>query len=229
LREVTLPALAPFGSVQLKLEKRGYYPAGQGAVEVMIKGNLPRGNEPWERFAQMLVIKHPVYARDSRPRLQRIKGVAHASIPGAAGAMAEAARLALSRTNVPVDIRVEDIKAASAGGGITLWAIFSDDEVTDASPRIGASGLLTGKKDMQTSGAAAKVGKEAAEQLLKDIASPAPADAHLADQLVPFLALCNSGKVVTTGITTHTRTNIDVVKQVLGVALQVKGTTITKF
>jgi RNA 3'-terminal phosphate cyclase (GTP) len=227
LHEVTLPAIAAFGAVQIKLEKRGYYPAGQGVVEVTIKGRLARGNDPWPRFCQMLAAKHPAFVRSSRPALQRIKGVAYASVPGAAAGMAEAARFALTRLGAPVDIRIEESPTASPGGGITLWGVFSeDDEVTDASPRVGASGLLDGRKT--DAAASAKAGAAAASALIEDIRGGTPVDCHLADQLITFLSLCGSGRIVTSKVTTHTTTAIAVCRQMLGCDISVNGMTITK-
>jgi RNA 3'-phosphate cyclase len=229
-RNVLLPSLAAFGSIQLKLEKRGYYPAGQGCVEIVIKGTLPRGKDPWERYAPMLALKHPLFERVRRPAPQAIKGVAHSSVPGAAAAMAETARLCLAGTaGATVDIRVEHSAAASPGGGITLWAVCAEgDEIVESSPRVGASGLLAGKSAADMAAKAGAAGTHVALSLLRELRSGAPTDAHLADQLVPFLALCGKGAFTTSAITTHTTTNIDIVRQMLGVRSAINGTTITK-
>ena len=54
------------------------------------------------------------------------------------------------------------------------------------------------------------VGLKAAEDLLSEMASKAPLDSHMADQIIPYLALAG-GSVRASKISGHTRTNIDVV------------------
>ena len=64
------------------------------------------------------------------------------------------------------------------------------------------------------------IGKEAAEGLLKEIESKAPVDKHLADNLIPFLAL-TGGKIRTSNITDHTLTNIYTCEKFLGRVFEV--------
>src|SRR3989338_6162707 len=68
---------------------------------------------------------------------------------------------------------------------------------------------------------AEEVGKEAADKLMKEIESKAPIDVHLADNLVPFIALFPGNQIKVSELSMHTKTNIWVVEQFLGKCLEV--------
>ncbi|GAI51858.1 unnamed protein product [marine sediment metagenome] len=60
------------------------------------------------------------------------------------------------------------------------------------------------------------VGKEAALELLKEQKSQACLDKHLADQILPYLALAkNKSSITVSEITNHCRTNIWVIEKFL--------------
>jgi len=59
------------------------------------------------------------------------------------------------------------------------------------------------------------VGKDAAQNLLFEIESKSAVDLHLADQLLPFLAL-SGGQIKPSKITPHALTNIYVIEKFLG-------------
>jgi len=106
----------------------------------------------------------------------------------------------------------------STGSGITLWAIFSkqEDEIDLNNPiRLGADALgERGKK-------AELVGEEAAKTLTAEIRSNAPVDMHLADQILPIMALVSKSKIKTSKITNHTKTNIYTIEKFLGKAFSI--------
>ena len=77
----------------------------------------------------------------------------------------------------------------------------------------------TGKK-------AEKVGEEAALKLCMEIESKAAVDRHLADQLLPFLALFG-GSIKTSEITDHCRTNMYTIERFLDKRFIVEGNVIT--
>ena len=124
----------------------------------------------------------------------------------------------LSRYKCPINIRTEYCDTLNPGSGITLWAIFSKDvnEIDEKNPiRLGADALgELGKK-------AEIVGKEAAENLIKEIESKAPVDRHLADQILPFMALTKGSKIKVSSITNHCRTNMYIIEQFLGKIFEV--------
>ncbi|MEP0174455.1 MAG: RNA 3'-terminal phosphate cyclase [Paraglaciecola sp.] len=69
---------------------------------------------------------------------------------------------------------------------------------------------------------AERVAKRAAGRVNKFIHAQAAVEEHLADQLLLPIALAGSGSFTTTQLSLHTKTNIDVIKQVLGIEIQVE-------
>jgi len=129
---------------------------------------------------------------------------------------AKSAHLTLKDLDVPFNAHVEYCDSFSDGSGIMLWAVYSqNDEIDQLNPVIlGADSL--GKRGKP----AEEVGKEAAENLLKEIKSTAPVDSHLEDNLIPFMAL-SGGKIKVPEITGHTLTNIYVTEKFLDVKFDV--------
>ena len=99
------------------------------------------------------------------------------------------------------------------GSGITLWAIFtgtSSDTDTIDPIRVGAD--ILGEKTTR----AENVGEKCGQELNKALASAAPVDLHLADQLIPLLGIAR-GEIFVQEISNHTLTNIYVTEQFLDV------------
>ena len=59
------------------------------------------------------------------------------------------------------------------------------------------------------------------------IKSKATADEHLADQLIPFMALLPTSTITTTKVTNHTTTNIWVCEKFLPTTFVIEQNTIT--
>jgi len=205
LANVLIPQLKKYADIDIKLEKRGYYPKGGGKVELKIKPkfNLENINEA------------PKINLTNQGTIVQIKGVSHASADLQNAQVAErqsqAAKLILSKLNCPIQISNFYSDTLSTGSGITLWAIFSQDpdEIDFQNPiRIGADTL--GERGVRSE----DIGKQAADKLLEEINSHAPVDSHLADNLVPFLSIVG-GKIKVSKITDHTLTNIYVCEQFL--------------
>ncbi len=198
LNNVFLPHIRKYADIEAKLQGRGYYPKGGGKVDLRIKPKFNLEN----------INQAPKIGLTEQGSLIQIKGISHASSDLQKASVAErqarAAKLALSQFNCPVNIQAEYSNALSIGSGITLWAVCSKDpgEIDFNNPIIiGADALgERGKK-------AEVVGREAAENLAKEINSKAPVDLHLADNLIQFLAVMG-GKIKVSKITRHTLTNI---------------------
>ena len=181
--------------IDIKLEKRGYYPKGGGKIEIKI---TPEDN----------IFNLPQLDSIEQHNLIQIKGVSHASKDLAKAEVAErqakSARLLLNKYEVPINIQTEYGETDSPGSGITLWAIFSKnkDDIDENNPIVlGADAL--GEKGIQSE----DVGNQAAGRLIKEIDSKAPIDSHTADNLIPFLAVFG-GQIKVSKITNHTKTNI---------------------
>ena len=191
-KEVFLPQIQKYVKIDLKLIKRGYYPKGNGIVELKINPIYKMQDfKDFDEFHNKLKNNQNEINLMEQGHLIQIKGVSHASkdLQNAqvAERQAKAAETILkNKFNCRVSIQEEYSEALSTGSGITLWAIFSldKDEIDDKNPiRLGADSLgERGKK-------AEDVGKEAAFSLINEIESKAPADRHLTDQILPFIAL----------------------------------------
>lgn len=236
-RNIFLPQTRRFADIELKMEKRGYYPIGAGRVELLIKptylfdkernlivkkeskGKIEiEDNESIESSidnAQESAI--PAIDLCEQGRLLYIRGVSHASNELAPAQVSErtakAANLILSKSNCPVEITAEYTSAACIGSGITLYALFSHERKdTDR-----LNPIILGSDSLGEKGIASEmVGENCAKKLLAEIESKACVDSHLADNLIPYLALVG-GRIKTSSITEHTRTNIRVTEMFLPV------------
>ncbi|MBU0628091.1 MAG: RNA 3'-terminal phosphate cyclase [Nanoarchaeota archaeon] len=206
LNNVILPHLKRYADIEAKLEKRGYYPKGQGKVDIKIK----------QKFTLDNIKKAPSIELTEQHNLIHIKGISHASLDLQKAQVAErqasSAKFTLNKLNCPVQIRTEYPDTLSTGSGITLWATFSKnpEDIDFNNPIIIGADIL-GERGKRSE----EVGKEAADKLLKEIESKAPIDSNLADNLIPFLAIFG-GKMRVSEITNHALTNIYACEQFLG-------------
>lgn len=195
LDRVVLPAVRGFGSGQLTVARRGYYPRGGGRVIATLDGGHDQPSAP-------LVC-------DQAPRVDRIAGLSHAAASlrprRVAERQAEAAEKELAQLRLPVAITAAYSDALSPGSGLVLW--------TEGSiPSLGGSALGSPRRRAE------EVGGAAARDLLQELRSGAAVDRHLADQLVAFVAVAG-GALRAREITGHARSNVDVARAVLGVEL----------
>ena len=218
LKEIFLPQLRRYcNSIEAKIIRRGYYPRGNGQIEIIIqpKYSLAKFNSQ-EEFFEKVESESQKISLAEQGHLIHIKGVSHSSADlqhqQVAERQAEEAKHSLLKLNCPVNIRTEYSEALSTGSGIALWAIFSEDkdEISFANP------IILGADSLGERGKRAEiVGKEAAESLIKEILSKAPVDSHLGDNLIPFIGLFG-GKINVSEITNHTLTNIYTAERFLG-------------
>jgi RNA 3'-terminal phosphate cyclase (GTP) len=209
---VLVPYLRRFADIEVKLEKRGYYPKGGGNILTKItpKFNL-KNFSSFEEIRKIISENVKPYSLNRQIGLVQIKGVAHASKSlqerSVAERLCDTAKSHLLHYKVPVDIRREYQETYSDGCGITLWALFSDGENMNV---LGADCL--GEKNIT----AEEIAARAAEELNKEISSGAVVDKRLADQLIPFIALLPGSAIKTSEITKHCETNIWAAEQFLG-------------
>ena len=210
---VFIPQLRRYADIDAGLFARGYYPKGGGEIKVSVSSR----KSPDEYLDPIIL--------SSQPKLLQVRGVSHASADlepaQVSERQADSAKLRLKGIGVPVTISHEYSKSESTGSGITLWAVFGDDEIDFTNPTIlGASSLGERGKKAET------VGIEAADLLQKAIDSGACADEHLADQLIPCLGLAG-GVIKTSAITNHVLSNIHVAELFLGVKFEVKDNIVS--
>lgn len=223
-KEVFLPQIRRFADIDVKLIRRGYYPKGNGKIELKINQKFHlNGFNNFNEFHNHLKETTQKIDITQQHNLIQIKGTSHASFSlqkaDVAERQAKTAELILkNKYNCPVNIETTYNETLSLGSGITLWAIFSKDkgEIDINNPiRLGADSLGERGKKAET------VGQEAANNLIKEIESKAPVDHYLADQILPLMALTSSSKIKTSKITDHCRTNIYVIEQFLGKTFEI--------
>ena len=195
-KNVFLPALSSFGArVSLEVLQRGYYPRGQGEVLLQV--------EPAKLKAGHLEGR----TCDTRQRMQStVQGVSHcSSLPEhVAARQADSAVQVLHEAGFLAQVAREALRLPSMGSGITLWSGCK-----------GASSL--GERGLP----AEKVGRRAAEELIIELKSKATVDVHLADQLIPYLALAG-GSYTVREISLHARTNIWTARHFLDAEIEIK-------
>jgi RNA 3'-terminal phosphate cyclase (ATP) len=141
-----------------------------------------------------------------------VEGISHCSnLPEhVAWRQVESATKALKDAGYESKVVIEVLNETSIGSGITLW-----------SGHKGGSAL--GERGIR----AEDVGKAAADELIAELETPAAVDTHLADQLIPYLALAG-GSYTVRQISKHTSTNIWTAKHFLNTEINVKNEEILK-
>lgn len=195
---ILFPLLRRMGyEVKLLKVKDGFYPKGGALVEVQIKKSSLKPIELMEKGD-----------------LKVVKGISVASSnlekANVAVRQAKAARKELfDFFECPIKLQAFYRDSVCPGTGITLWA------ETEHSI-IGADNLgQPGKKSEQ-------VAKEAAKTLIKEY-SKGVVDSHTADQLLPYFAIAGSGKLKTSKITGHIRTNAFIIEKFLDVKFEINA------
>jgi len=158
-------------------------------LEIWQRGYYPKG------MGAVLLEVHPGPLHSAQFRSQDVKvveGISHSSnLPEhVVQRQADSASQALVEAGIESHVFTEALHLPSTGSGITLWSICK-------------GGSALGERGIR----AEEVGKMAADEIILEIRSLAGIDKHLADQLVPYLALAG-GSYSTREVSMHTKTNI---------------------
>ena len=228
LDQVLKPTLAAVG-VHFKVHLRswGWYPQGGGAIGVDVAGRAEMYGVDWTE----------------RGPIRAISGVSVVSdLPfDIAERQAQTARdmLAAALPEVPIDIAEESIESAGRGSFFFLRAEYGGRGGSE-NGMDGGSGVVDGSGVDDGSGVhdgnlpqappagfsalgrrgkrAETVGREATEALLSHHRSGAALDDHLADQVLPFLALASgTSRYTSPRISGHLRTNAWVCERLLDI------------
>ena len=199
LEHVFLPLMAQMGvRAQIELVRWGFYPAGGGEIQVQIDGR--------EEPLRPIVLT-------GRGELVRVWGTAvvmnlPSHIPQR---MADRARNVLAEAGLDAQVEPRRLRGAGPGAGIFLFAEY--EHAT-------AGFTVYGRRGMP----AERVAEMACADLLAHHRFTAPADPHLADQLVLPVALAEGeSRVNTAQVSQHLLTNVWVVQQFLARELFVEG------
>ena len=184
--------------VEINISRRGYYPEGRAEVEVKVSPLLCQGSrEHASKLKSLNLIKRgslkKILAISGAAESLREKKVAERQLAGV--------REILGKLKLPLEEKKEYYLIPSPGSQICLIAEF--DNTVIGSDCLGKLGKR-----------AEDVGKEAAAELLKAAKSEACLDKHLADQILPYLALApGKSQVLVSEVTKHCETNIWVIEK----------------
>ncbi len=206
IRFVLLPSLRMFGiDASLELVRRGHYPRGGGIVKLYVRPV----KEPLKPITLI-----------NQGEIKKIRGISHCvRLPKhVAERQAKAAKeyLELNGFN-DIEIDVEWYERGKdphlgPGSGIVLWAETTSNAILEAD--------CLGEKGKP----AEVVGREAASKLVDQIRKGGAVDVHHTDQLVPFMALADGeSTILSSEISLHTLTAIDVARQIIGAKFSVFG------
>jgi len=224
LRFVFLPYIYRIpSSIRLEVLRRGFYPAGGGIVQLNVKTELHEQPSDLKEIREYLKGKVNLH-RTVRGTVKKVHvfSVAHEELRErkvaerqAKGALEALKSLGYER----VEIYRQYALAPSIGTSVTVW--LEDTE-----------GNLLGADNLGKKGKLAEVvGAEAVKKLHEDWSSGATVDRHLADHLIPFMALVG-GSIKVPLFTGHLLTNIWVCELFLGKTFEIdrKGKLVrTKF
>ena len=187
------------GDVNASLLRRGFYPAGGGAILLEVK--------PLRKPLKSVRITE--FPHDFTVRGNSVSGGLPRDV---AERQARSAKKTLERRDIVASISIEHrsrSEVLSPGSSITLWL----EEAYVGSSALGSKGIP-----------AEVVGKRAANYLIREIDTLAPIDRHMGDQIVPFLALAKgTSEYYTSELTKHTLTNLLLVERIAGVKYEVEG------
>jgi len=202
-RFIFLKILEKMGpKIEIETLKRGYYPTGGAEVEVRVFPSKLKNLNLKERGAlkKILVIS-------GASEFLKSKKVAERQIAGV--------REILGKLKLPLKEKVEYYQTSCPGSQICLIAQFENTILgTDNLGKLGKR--------------AEDVGKEAALELLKEEKSKTCLDKHLADQILPYMALApGKSQVTVSEVTNHCKTNIWVIEKFLEGKFKIKENLIS--
>lgn len=189
---IWLPAVRRMGiDAQARLARTGWFPIGQGSVDVEVRGRgaLPGALRPLEAAERGRLVRWEVHA---------LAANLPAHIPQR---MATRAANLLSVAGVPVEVRPQRVTAACAGAALSITGVY--EHVKAGFNALGAPGKPS-----------EAVAEEAVELALAHYRSGAALDRHLADQvLVPLALAAGPSRFTTDRATEHLQTNAWVIEQ----------------
>jgi RNA 3'-phosphate cyclase len=210
---IILPFFKKFAAIEINEIKRGYYPKGQGYVALTVMPVFHTSDfNRFEEFRAYLSHALAGIHVAARPYPIRIEGISSASSQLKNARVAERqaeGAAAILGSRYPLKLDCEYQPTASPGTVITLWAVGKEGVVLAAADALGERGIR-----------AEEIGAMAARKILEILNSGAAMGHHLADNLIPLLALVG-GSIKSDKITGHIRSNIYVCEQFLDVRFQI--------
>ncbi|MFW6117534.1 MAG: RNA 3'-terminal phosphate cyclase [Thermoproteota archaeon] len=201
MRYVFLPTLKRMEiNATSQVHRYGYYPKGGGEVTLTV--------DPCESL-------HPLRLTDFG-KIETVNGVSVCTFlaeRNVAKRQAKAAENYLTQKGYSPDIQVvnDESNPIQKGSSLALWA------ETDAGVILGADAIGERKKRSE------KVGKEAARKLFSELFSRPTVDTHMADLLIPYVALAEGeSEYLIRKVTDHLETNIWLAEKLLDVKFKIE-------
>jgi RNA 3'-terminal phosphate cyclase (ATP) len=203
MRYILLPTLQRMElEASLTVQKYGYYPKGMGEVTLTV--------QPCKSLKPLRL--------ENFGKIRTIKGISTCTFLAdrkVAERQAKAANDHLKQRGFTADIQIanDTSNPLQKGSSLALWA------ETDTNAILGADAIGELRKPSET------VGKEAAEKLTNEITAKPTVDTHLADMLIPYMALAKGTSVyLTQTVSEHLEANIWLTEKMLNVKFTVKKT-----
>jgi len=198
---VMLPTLSKMGiETSICVKKYGYYPKGMGEVTLTVKPTSHKNPIRLQNFGDTITVRGVstcTFLADKR----------------VAERQANAAREYLLARGVVSDIKIVNDMSnpLQKGSSIVLWA------ETDGEAILGADSIGELGKSSEM------VGREAAENIFSEIIAKPTVDVHLADMLIPYMALIEGNSLFFTRmISEHLEANIWLAEKMLGAHFNVR-------
>jgi RNA 3'-terminal phosphate cyclase (ATP) len=184
-----LPVLNQMGpNVSIHLDRAGFFPAGGGQLTVSI--------EPHSSLRAIdLLERGPISRRHATAVVAKLpRHIAER----------ELAVIQRKLGWTVNELSINEVKSAGPGNVVMLELV--SEQVTEVATSFGMRGVR-----------AETVANRAVQQLQRYLAADVPVGEYLADQLIVVLAVANGGSFRTLQPSRHTATNIQVLRQFLGI------------
>ena len=194
LKHVFLPVLKRMGlNTFLTIQKYGYYPKDMGEVSLDVEPETklsPLDIAEFGEVASFAGVSVCTFLADRK----------------VAERQAEAANVQLRKHGYDAEIQVinDFSNSLQKGSSLTLWTETTTDVI------LGGDAIGELRKPSEV------VGNEAAERLLRETRARATVDVHLADMLIPYVALAEGESTYfSRSMTDHLETNIWLAQEIL--------------
>ncbi|WP_455203458.1 RNA 3'-terminal phosphate cyclase [Kaarinaea lacus] len=194
LRHAYFPLLERMGAkINAKLVRPGFFPAGGGRIEVEV--------EPVAKL-------QPLSLTERGEIIEKKAQVMFSALPF--HIVERELKVLKQKLNWPENCYAVQTLDADYGPGNVITVTVKCENVCEVFTGFGQKGIK-----------AEAVANNVVKDVRRYIASDAPVEEHLSDQLLLPLALAGSGEYVTVTPSRHTLTNIDVIQHFMDVAIQV--------
>lgn len=194
LQHAYFPLLEKMGAkINAKLVRPGFFPAGGGRIEVEV--------EP-------VTSLQPLSLTERGDIIEKKAQVMFSALPFQI--VERELKVLKQKLNWPENCYAVNNLAADYGPGNVITVMVKSENVCEVFTGFGQKGVR-----------AEAVANNVVKDVRRYIASDAPVEEHLSDQLLLPLALAGSGEYITITPSRHTLTNINVIKHFIDIAINV--------